>query len=138
MGDETNTDWSDNAIKSWTHAGIDCCVKEAPCYGAINGYVRLPKDLADVSHYDDPRLAEIEVNGGLTYCKDGWIGFDTLHLHDWWPGMAERTFGDGPTAQDFQWTQELVEGETNSLARQIRELTMPNPSPLPNPTKGEE
>lgn len=103
--------------RGWT-GGIEWITKPAPIFGAINGYVRLPaghpwRDL-DLQMED-----HVDVHGGVTYgpTSDGWIGFDTLHSGDWWPGMYD-TFRTqpGPLSGERVWTAEDVASEARNLA----------------------
>lgn len=108
------------AIAHGVEDGIEWATRPAPLYGAINGYVRLPEGhpwrmLADIQFTDQP---DVDVNGGITYGvdKDGWIGFDTLHAGDYWPGMR-----DTPGYYDTRWTPDMVAEEARKLARQVAE-----------------
>lgn len=106
-------------IATGTEAGIEWATFEAPVYGAVNGYVRLPEGhpwLAfDLQMYDGP---DVDVNGGITYgpTDDRWIGFDTLHAGDYWPGVPY-----GPFRGDTRWDAAMVADETKKLARQAAE-----------------
>lgn len=85
----------------------------ANLWGAINGYVKVP------SWHPWFRLnyrhIAVDVHGGLTYgCNDrGWIGFDTLHYRDYWPGM--------PVTSDksIHWTAADVAKHTVDLAAKV-------------------
>lgn len=106
-------------IETGTEAEIEWVICRAPLYGAINGYVRVPED----SGITEEILNDISVHGGITYGTDlgaegGWIGFDTLHAGDWWPG-DENHFHDDWCRH---WTQEQVVEETKNLARQVSEI----------------
>lgn len=99
--------------------GIEWATANAPLYGAINGYVKVPEDHPwHGLDYDD---IDVEINGGLTYARDGWIGFDTLHSGDYWPGCPDYWLDDHST----QWTAALVAEETRSLARQVAAARVP-------------
>lgn len=56
-----------------------------------NGYIKVPvnhprrKDAEDFSNYE--AFADLGAHGGITYVRDGWIGFDTAHYGDCWPHM---------------------------------------------------
>lgn len=108
--------------------GINWVTKSAPVYGAVNGYVQLPeghpwREAADIQHGNP----DIDVHGGITYGVDenGWIGFDTLHAFDRWPGEAEywRRRGQPGLAHPENeahakyWMPELVADEARKLAR---------------------
>ena len=109
-------------IESGAEGGISWFIAEAPLWGAVNGYARLPEghpwrelDLQCADYERGP-----EVHGGVTYgpTEDGWIGFDTLHGGDNWPGSPR--YG-GRTEWDIDWTAERVADEARHLARQIAE-----------------
>lgn len=110
--------------------GIEWRTAKASLYGAVNGYVRIPDDhpwapqgtrAEGYLWYDDERLADVVVHGGLTFggtfkgWPGNWIGFDTLHLGDVWPGTPDYWRNDPITRE---WTPELVTKETQNLARQ--------------------
>lgn len=104
------------AVDGGVEDGIAWAIVEAPLYGAMNGYVQIPK-----SHpwhgldYDD---IDVEVHGGLTFSRDGWIGFDTLHSGDIWPGTPR--YGDeGRFPSSRWWTAEQVAKEARALARKV-------------------
>lgn len=104
-------------LDSGVEAGIEYATLHAPLFGAVNGYIRLPKDhpwraLEDIQSSGMP---DVDVSGGITYGVDsgGWIGFDTLHAGDYWPGSMF-----GPDEGDKHWTPEMVADEARSLARQ--------------------
>jgi hypothetical protein len=110
-------------IETGTEDGILWRVVEAPLYGAANGYVELPeghpwrdKEL----QIEDSGL--VDVHGGVTYgpTADGWIGFDTLHAFDVWPGSSQFM---GPDRHDIAWTVEKVVAETKRLAVQVKAVT---------------
>lgn len=95
--------------------GIPWVTCRAPVYGAANGYVKIPEGHHwHGLYYDD---IPVEVHGGLTYGggESGWIGFDTLHCGDRWPGELSPI----PTSYDKHWTDELVAEETRALARKV-------------------
>jgi hypothetical protein len=96
-------------------AGIQWVTCQAPLYGAVNGYVKIP-----AGHhwhgldYDD---IGVDVHGGLTYgSENGWVGFDCLHCGDVWPDGPDYERGK-PYSRN--WTPELVAQETRRLARNI-------------------
>ena len=109
-------------IKYWHAFGFECITRLAGIYDAVNGYVRIPETHPDYGKsYDSISAA---VHGGLTYSDEcGWYGFDTLHAGDFWPGMDVypdgiirnfRYYSNQPNT--INWTQELVEQETERLA----------------------
>ncbi|QFP97013.1 hypothetical protein SEA_SUERTE_42 [Gordonia phage Suerte] len=101
-------------LASGVENGVRWVTCVAPIYGAVNGYVLLPE-----GHpwrgldYDQ---IDVEVHGGLTYGHDGWIGFDTLHAGDVWPGSPQ--YG-GPRPYDMRWTAEMVAEEARRLAARV-------------------
>ena len=98
-------------------SGVQWVTCEAPLYGAINGYVKIPAG----HHWHGLDYDEIgvDVHGGLTYGggPSGWIGFDCLHFNDWWPGR--RKYEGAPGFSDTEWTPEMVADETRRLARNV-------------------
>lgn len=98
--------------------GIQWVTCRAPLYGAANGYVKIPEG----HHWHGLGYDEIhvEVHGGLTYGggPSGWIGFDTLHSGDIWPGLPEF-LKFSPTSWDKHWTDDLVADEARALARKV-------------------
>jgi len=100
-------------IRSGIEAGIEWAIVRAPLYGAINGYAKLPEGHQWLGKdYDD---IDVDVHGGLTYSNGTWIGFDTLHAGDYWPGVPYSH------PSDRTWTEDDVEKEVRSLAQQIAE-----------------
>jgi hypothetical protein len=100
---------------------VTCC---APIWGAVNGYVKIPAGhlYADHGNYEGAEilnLAHDYAPGGLTYADGDWIGFDTLHLGDWWPGMPEYL---SRREHDREWTPEAVADATRHLARHVAEI----------------
>jgi len=104
------------ALAHGVEAGISWATVEAPMYGAVNGYVRVPDGHPWAGLYYD--YIPADVSGGLTYSGDSWIGFDTLHSGDYWPDAPDRWDSDGAT----RWTADLVATETKRLARQVAEV----------------
>ena len=51
---------------------------------------------------------------------EDWLGFDTLHAGDWWPGTAE--FRLTRHAADRTWTEDEVAAETERMAESIVRL----------------
>ncbi|KQU33534.1 hypothetical protein [Rhodococcus sp. Leaf233] len=108
--------------------------------GSINGYAWIPREghpWSTVDSYEDERLNDVEVHGGFTFCRNGWIGFDTLHAWDVWdpahlealnvPARHGRRYlqeeWDSHLAKasswDRVWTIDQVVAEAQKLARQI-------------------
>lgn len=104
------TPWDAPAIRTWVAHGFRCALMAGPWDGAVNGYVRAPGITPE-------QTAQIEVHGGVTYERDGWVGFDTLHSGDVWPN-AEHPLPATPW--DIHWTEDLVAKETERLAAQVK------------------
>lgn len=100
-------------IRSWEAHGLRCALVRAPLYGAINGYVRFPGFPYNLAQ-------EVDVHGGVTYDRGDWLGFDTLHSGDWWPGMAE--FRSTRYPEDRTWTEDEVAAETERMAASVARL----------------
>ncbi|WP_075510288.1 hypothetical protein [Mycobacterium ostraviense] len=94
--------------------GIPWVTCRAPLYGAANGYVKIPA--GHHWHGLDYDAINVDVHGGLTYADGDWIGFDTAHCGDIWPGTPD--YG-GPKSWDRYWDDEQVATETRSLARKV-------------------
>lgn len=102
--------FGETPIRTWEVHGLRCALMRAPFYGAINGYVRVPGLAANL-------VQEINVHGGVTYESGDWIGFDTLHSGDMWPG------DHGIRSQwDRTWTEDQVAAETEQMAAQAFRL----------------
>jgi len=63
----------------------------------------------------------VETHGELTYGPDeeGWIGFDTLHLGDVWPGVWPRHAVTDPEECQTVWSVDRVAAAAQHLARQV-------------------
>lgn len=88
----------------------------------VNGYVYIPEGhlMRGLSHDQVNQL--VNVHGGLTFgTGSGWLGFDTMHSGDHWPGGLLAKF----TQLDAQitWTPQMVAEEAASLAEQIGDLS---------------
>ena len=102
--------------------GIRWATCKAPLYDAVNGYVQIPDDhpwrgISHSSWDNESVLDDLDMPGGLTYGpnKDGWIGFDTMHVGDYWPGAPDHW---KRSAVRF-WTPELVAESTRLVAEQL-------------------
>ena len=107
----------DKNVAEGYEEGVRWATKTAPMYGAVNGYIQLPEGHPWRAH--ELQLGEgpdIDVHGGITYGPDasGWIGFDTLHAGDVWPGSPSWQIELGGR----KWTAEDVAYEARNLARQ--------------------
>jgi|GEM_PF-3048151 len=103
-----------SAIDSGVENGVEWATCQAPLYGAVNGYVRVPEGhpWSGMAYSD----INVEVHGGLTYeGADGWIGFDTLHSGDYWPECPDHYRDNTAT----HWTAEMVAEEAKKLARAV-------------------
>jgi hypothetical protein len=102
--------------------GIEWFTCRAPVWDAVNGYARLPEGhpwrglSLQMEDYDKGPA----IHGGITYGPDsaGWIGFDTAHSGDVWPGIPQSLVGTG---WDRHWNEDMVAEEARHLARQIAE-----------------
>lgn len=103
------------ALEHGTEAGIEWATVRAPLYGAVNGYARIPEDHPwHGLGYDD---IDVDAPGGLTFARDGWIGFDTLHGWDYWPGCPSFMRSE----HSHHWTEAEVADEARALARRVAE-----------------
>ena len=105
------------------------CFIKRNCVGVLCGYVRVPfgHPLHGATYNIVPD--SIEVHGGLTYSKDhflpenddGWVfGFDCGHGFDVMPCMP-RHIQISDNIAEYR-TMEYVKAETESLAKQLKEL----------------
>jgi len=104
-------------VDSGIESGIHWVTCRAPIFAAVNGYALIPEGHPwHGLDYDEVSDKGVEVHGGLTYDNEnGWVGFDTCHAGDHWPGgyaIDRKSYGR-------DWTEEDVAEEARSLARQI-------------------
>ena len=102
-------------VSHGTHNGIPWALMQNPTLGICCGYVQLPE--AHPWRAGDPDILDhIDAHGGITYGPDkqGWIGFDTGHYGDHWPGTYFSPFA--PEPHSISWTPERMEQETIHLA----------------------
>lgn len=105
--------------------GIEWMTSWSPMGLGLNGYVSIPKDhvLYGV-HYDDENWDAVDSRvyfpGGCTFSQQGttpdswWLGFDTAHGFDYWPGGLW-----GPAKGMTAWSFETVNEITRLIARQV-------------------
>lgn len=109
------------ALDGGTEHGITWATCRAPIYGAVNGYAKIPAGHPwHGRNYDD---IDVEIHGGLTYGGGEWIGFDTVHAGDYWPGMANERFALPRFEDDHVWTAAEVAEEAKKLARRVAAVT---------------
>lgn len=110
------------AVRRWTHAGLDCAMISSGI-GFINGYVRLPAGHVGRDVGYDQLNRTIGAHGGLTYGtdEDGWVGFDTGHAGDYWPGLTDEARMFGPAHRT--WDIERLTAEVELLAEQLAAMT---------------
>lgn len=102
--------------------------------GGCNGYVRVP-DRSPMRAYAEPDRylafgwdatgGRLDLPGEITYGRDGWIGFDTMHADDVWREP------DGTTLYDYStgvfpprvWTVGRVAAACEETIDRIREYT---------------
>lgn len=117
----------DNAHRRWIYGDMECAIDDSGI-GFFNGYVRIPPGhFAHGMGYDQLNRA-VSIHGGLTYGSDvnGWVGFDTGHSGDYWPGLTHqhRLYG----APERTWDMQRLTAEVTSLADQLAALTsIPDP-----------
>lgn len=117
-----NKDLTAPIVSFGTHEGIEWETRFMPTLKSTNGYARLPEghpfrtlDL-QMDDYD-----KLHVHGGITYgpTDDGWVGFDTSHAGDIWPGTPDLLRGMNFGRPVIRWTHEMVEDTTRVLCEQI-------------------
>lgn len=102
-------------ISSASYKGIPCITAAAPIYNAANGYIRLP----DGHPWLEVEYIENSVPWGeITYMRGNWIGFDSLHSGQYWPGQSRSRFTD-----DTLMTHEMVIGWVLDLAIEAHGMT---------------
>lgn len=119
-------------VEQGEHEGITWCVTQGPYsnyypnvqYKQHNGYCVIPEDhpLSGIPDDNYDAYDDLEVHGGITYCSENVIGFDTVHLGDYFP------WGDFPTNHPARkWSFEAVKQETLKLAQQIKDYPTQTP-----------
>ena len=113
----TEFPFKDRELTRGVEDGVEWVTARAPLWEAANGYALLPEGhpwrVLDLQFGE----GSVEIHGGITYGPTkGWVGFDTLHSGDIWPGVPQ--YGE-PNEWDRHWTDELVADEARNLARQI-------------------
>jgi hypothetical protein len=100
--------------------GVQWATVNAPFYGGVNGYARIPEGHPwSGLDYDE---IDVEAPGGLTFARDGWIGFDTMHAWDLWEGGEQPHFCRGECTC-IKWTAEKVADAARALAQRVAEAS---------------
>ena len=112
-------------VERGTESGVEWFTALAPINGSVNGYALLPEGhpWRDLDLQGSDCDSGPDVHGGVTYgpTPSGWVGFDTAHSGDVWPGQEYDLGYD--TEWDVHWTNEKVADEARELARQIAEVS---------------
>lgn len=107
-----------------TFGGIQWAVCESP-FGGQNGYIKLhpehpwrtEKDHLFSSEDDGIAEASEHCNGGVTFNRGDWIGFDTSHAWDYWPDCPDHPGSVFHVASydDMRWwsTKEVISETKN-------------------------
>lgn len=119
--------------------GYDCIIRRIAVWdghdldhlfgGHLCGYVKIPEDHPFFQYtWDQWSELDIDVHGGITFCQNGWIGFDCAHTNDVTPSLLKSksewledvfpslsSFPD-PTYKDL----EFVKGELKDLTMQLK------------------
>lgn len=114
----------DVLLTAGEYQGIFWATSGAPLYGAANGYVRLP----DGHPWLDPE-ADVDTHvpfGEITYREGNWIGFDTLHAWQYWPGMPEWMSMGTPNMPVTHMTRPMVTAWAELLAIEAAEHLVPH------------
>lgn len=122
-------------IETGEEEGLRWGIALAPRKDAVNGYVQLPFSHPLFEKFFDPDFEymdqlNVKAHGGVTYFRDGIIGFDTLHYADLWTdealaevgGKNDERFPPIIHSDCFYWTKDLVIEETKRFARQLAEM----------------
>jgi len=105
-------------VKEWRKGNVLCQIITHPDLGINNGYLKPDVDMETLLWIMD----NIEVHGGWTYSDlDGWLGFDTAHYGDYWPGTSFAEQIDKITGfpKNRIWTLKKLEDEINRVAEVI-------------------
>lgn len=81
-------------VVEWGHRhGMPWCIHANETFGSLLGYVRAP----DTLKVDDE--LPVSVHGGITAVEGQWLGFDMLHVGDWWDAdhLADLNVPPPPT-----------------------------------------
>lgn len=120
------------AVEEWTAYGVRCCIVPGGV-PAFNGYVQIPPELPLGRETVEDVM---DSHGGVNYGPDddGWIGFDTAHLRDYWAPDDLISHFDDALAMQFaafqremaerngggrRWTMAKLRTETEKLAQQV-------------------
>lgn len=96
--------------------GIIWVAARAPIYGAVNGYCRVPDNHPWLNIAEGWDIETTVPWGEITYRDGNWVGFDTLHAGQYWPGQSESPFNIGPFEGDTLMTEGMVIGWAERLA----------------------
>lgn len=104
-------------LDSGVEDGITWVTAKAPMYGAVNGYVRIDgphpwKDIEDT--WDIPTTVPF---GEITFTKDNWFGFDTLHTGQVWPDSPFKYPGDTQMTPGMvtEWAKQLARDAASAV-----------------------
>jgi hypothetical protein len=148
--------WDTLIQRDFEYRGFACRMKQTVYTGKWNGYVALPSNHAIWTDYASVEALsnDVDVHGGITFCGEGYIGWDTCHADDapFAPGspMAQDVLGSGD--EDLLsimfggdhlrwWTVGMVETETKRLVDQLIQLTLartPSPTDVTQTEEEEE
>lgn len=110
-------------VASGDFEGFPWVAARAPLYGAVNGYVRLPDGHPWLEWLAEGKYVENSVPWGeLTFQQGNWVGFDSMHSGQYWPGQSEFS-SYGPYEGDTLMTAEMVVGWTAQLAQEAHAFT---------------
>lgn len=116
-------------VQQFQCSGLKCAVVVNP-FGGCNGYVQLP--VKHPKEWANGDKIPVTAHGGITYGPDAgrWIGFDTLHLGDYWGG--DRRGKAHPSLLDergednsIEWNEDKVADECRRIARKLRAILNP-------------
>lgn len=99
--------------------GIEWLALRAPCYGAVNGYVRVPDGHPWYALNDGGYGMDMGVPfGECTWQGGNWFGFDTLHSGQHWPGqpgMPEPYETWMSESLAIEWTEQAARNAANAI-----------------------
>lgn len=89
-------------------------------YECLNGYVFIPEGHPWRWADSDEINGLVDVHGGITGGTRFWMGFDTQHSRDYWPGMERwERWPDPSDPFAIVWSREAVADEARRFARQV-------------------
>lgn len=105
------------AAEAWEHEGVPCAICPSPMGRGWNGYVRLQPG--------EP-FPEVGPPGVMSH-GNRWVGFDTAHAWDRWPGEQDdfmdlmNEIHDSTGGKTITWDLEMLRLVVNVMAHAVAE-----------------